>query len=138
MPKNEISRDQEIELTLYLPEGSILYAEESTYNYHRNNTHYYNDILNNGMEEQHLLVKHAKLECLDCDTDNNEENNNKQSNTTTQDDAIIVVNEDGLVAKTKNLDVIINDEGAKASTKNVKVTINEDDGINITSNKDNK
>ncbi|QCE42122.1 PspC domain-containing protein [Psychroserpens sp. NJDZ02] len=138
VPKNEISRDQEIELTLYLPEGSILYAEESTYNYHKNNTHYYNDILNNGMEEQHLLVKHAKLECLDCDTDNNEENNNKQSNTTTQDDAIIVVNEDGLVAKTKNLDVIINDEGAKASTENVKVTINEDDGINITSNKDNK
>ncbi|QXP59649.1 PspC domain-containing protein [Olleya sp. HaHaR_3_96] len=138
VPKNEISRDQEIELTLYLPEGSVLYAEESTYNYHRNNTHYYNDILNNGMEEQHLLVKRAKLECLDCDTENNDENNNNQSNTTPQDASIIVVNEDGLVAKTENLDVIINDEGAKASTKNVKVTINEEDGINITSNKDNK
>jgi phage shock protein PspC (stress-responsive transcriptional regulator) len=138
---NEISRDQEVELTLYLPEGTILYAEESTYNYHRNNTHYYNDILNNGMEEHFLLVKRAKLECLDCDTeetDETETNSNNQSNTNNQNQSTLVVNNDGIVAKTETLDIIVNDEGAKASTKNVKVTINDEDGINITNHKNNK
>ncbi|PKG51425.1 PspC domain-containing protein [Olleya sp. 1-3] len=138
---NEISRDQEVELTLYLPEGTVLYAEESTYNYHRNNRHYYNDILDNGMEEHFLLVKRAKLECLDCDTEETDEtkiNSNNQSNTNNQNQSTLVVNNDGIVAKTENLDIIVNDEGAKASTKNVKVTINEEDGINITNHKNNK
>lgn len=127
---NDISRDQEVELTVYLPEGSVLFAEESTYNYHRNNSHYYNDILDNGMEEHFLLVKRAKLECLDCDDDNNTLPSDNDNTST------IVVNQEGLVAKTDTMDVIINDEGAKASTKNVKVTINDEDGINITNNKD--
>ncbi|MGB6269656.1 MAG: hypothetical protein WBF67_11685, partial [Olleya sp.] len=129
---NAISRDQQIELTLYLPEGTILFAEESTYNYHRNNSHYYNDILENGMEEHYLLVKRAKLECLDCEEDNDNTMTDEEETST------LVINEDGLVAKTKTMDVIINDEGAKASTKNIKVTINEEDGINITDNKNNK
>ena len=29
-------RDQSVELTLYLPEGSVLYADENTYSFHRN------------------------------------------------------------------------------------------------------
>ncbi|WGD35040.1 PspC domain-containing protein [Olleya sp. YS] len=133
VPNNAISRDQEVELTLYLPEGSILYAEESTYNYHKNNSHYYNDILNNGMEEHYLLVKRAKLECLDCEED---EKDNDQTMTNEEDTSTLVVNEDGLVAKSETMDVIINDEGAKASTKNVEVTITEEDGINITNKND--
>ncbi len=131
VPDNAVARDQEIELTLYLPEGSVLFAEESTYNYHRNNSNYYNDILENGMEEHYLLVKRAKLECLDCDDED------EQANISSEDNSIIVVNEEGVVAKTESMDIIINDEGAKASTKNVKVTINEEDGISITNQKDN-
>ncbi|RAJ16817.1 PspC domain-containing protein [Olleya aquimaris] len=131
VPNNAISRDQEVELTLYLPEGSVLFAEESTYNYHRNNSHYYNDILNNGMEGHYLLVKRAKLECLDCDDYEDE-----QSYSDEDEVSILVLNEDGLVAKNETMDVIINDEGAKASTKNVKVTINEEDGVKITNKND--
>jgi hypothetical protein len=81
------------------------------------------------MEEHFLLVKRAKLECLDCDDDNDMASDNDNTST-------IVVNQEGIVAKTDTMDVIINDEGAKASTKKVKVTINEEDGINITNNKD--
>ncbi len=58
-------RDQEIEIILYLPEGVILNADESTYSFHRNDS-YYNDILDNGMEGYNLIVEDDFLKCLDC------------------------------------------------------------------------
>ena len=58
-------RDQEVEIVVYLPEGSILIADENTYSFHRNYARY-DDILNNGDEGQHLLIHKGKTECLDC------------------------------------------------------------------------
>ncbi|QIE58107.1 PspC domain-containing protein [Rasiella rasia] len=58
-------RDQEIDITLHLPEGTILFAEENTYSFHRNDSRY-GDILHNGKEEHYLLVLKNKLECIDC------------------------------------------------------------------------
>lgn len=58
-------RDQEIDITLHLPEGTILFAEENTYSFHRNDSRY-KDILHNGKEEHYLLVLKNKLECIDC------------------------------------------------------------------------
>ncbi|WP_289046363.1 PspC domain-containing protein [uncultured Olleya sp.] len=127
VPNDAISRDQEVELTLFLPEGTILYAEESTYNYHRNNTHYYNDILNNGMEEHYLLVKRSKLLCLDCDNQNNDVNQ-QQINTK----PLINKNNSNDVNKPKNAETIIDNEGTEVSTENINVTIDNKNGINIT------
>ena len=59
-------RDQSVELTLYLPEGSVLYADENTYSFHRN-TSIYGDILDNGSEEHYLRILKNDTECLDCD-----------------------------------------------------------------------
>lgn len=61
-------RDQEIEITLFLPEGSVLVAEDNTYSYHRNYSRY-NDILDNGMEGKSLLILKNKVQCLDCPND---------------------------------------------------------------------
>ena len=58
-------RNQEVEVVLYLPVGTILYAEKNTYSFHRNNSNY-NDILDNGDEEQYLRILPGKTECLDC------------------------------------------------------------------------
>ncbi len=58
-------RDQEVEVIVYLPEGSILFADENTYSYHRNSSRY-NDILKNGYEEHYLLIKEDKTYCLEC------------------------------------------------------------------------
>lgn len=127
VPNDAISRDQEVELTLFLPEGTILYAEESTYNYHRNNTHYYNDILNNGMEEHYLLVKRSKLLCLDCDNQNNDVNH-QQINTK----PLINKNNSNDVNKPENTETIIESEGTEVSTENINVTIDNKNGINIT------
>ena len=62
--ENKLS-EQEVLVILYLPEGTILYAERNTYSFHRNSS-YYNDILNNGMEEHYLRIRKGKTECLDC------------------------------------------------------------------------
>ena len=58
-------KNQEMKIILYLPEGSVLFADENTYTYHRNNSNH-DDILDNGQEEHYLKVMHNKLECIDC------------------------------------------------------------------------
>lgn len=58
-------RDQEMEIVVYLPVGTVLYADQNTYTFHRNDS-YYRDILNNGDEEQYLLIEDGSTTCLDC------------------------------------------------------------------------
>ncbi len=58
-------RNQEIEVIVYLPIGSVLYADDNTYSYHRND-YYHQDILQNGDEEHYLLIEKDKTSCLDC------------------------------------------------------------------------
>ena len=65
-------RDQEVELIVYLPVGTILYANDNTYSFHRNDYHY-RDILDNGDEEHYLLIKDGETKCLDCPARENED-----------------------------------------------------------------
>ncbi len=60
--------DKEVRVIVYLPEGSVLYADDNTYTYHRNDS-YYRDILDNGDEEKFLSVENNYLRCLDCPVD---------------------------------------------------------------------
>lgn len=60
--------DKEVRVIVYLPEGSVLYADDNTYTYHRNDS-YYRDILDNGDEEKFLGVENNYLRCLDCPVD---------------------------------------------------------------------
>jgi len=73
-------RDQEVEIMLYLPVGTIIYAEDNTYSFHRNDSHF-NDILNNGDEEHYLRILENKTECLDCPTrtEKNWESNDEET-----------------------------------------------------------
>lgn len=58
-------RDQEVTVIVYLPEGTILYADNNTYSFHRNDYHH-RDILENGDEEQFLLIMDGSTKCLTC------------------------------------------------------------------------
>lgn len=58
-------RDQEVEVIVYLPIGTVLYADDNTYSFHRNDS-YYRDILDNGDEEHYLLIEDGQTRCLDC------------------------------------------------------------------------
>ncbi len=117
--------DQKVELTLYLPEGTTVYADDNTYSYHRNSDHY-NDILKNGSEEHYLKVIEDDMVCLDCEDD-------FEIKVDIHDDERgIKVNEDGVEIKSDNGSLIIDEDGVKAKTDNVKVNIDEN-GIEITS-----
>lgn len=65
--------EQEVMVILYVPEGTVIYADDNTYSFHRNSS-YYNDILDNGMEEQYLKIIEDGTECLDCEIEEEDEN----------------------------------------------------------------
>ena len=58
-------RDQEVEVVLYLPEGSIINIDNNTYSFHTNSSRY-RDIIDNGDEEQYLKVIRDDVICIDC------------------------------------------------------------------------
>lgn len=58
-------RDQEVTVIVYLPEGTILYAEDNTYSYHLNDKKY-RDILHSGSEGKYLLIADQETRCLNC------------------------------------------------------------------------
>jgi phage shock protein PspC (stress-responsive transcriptional regulator) len=58
-------RDQEVQLTVYLPEGSIVNIDDNTYSFHRNYSQY-KDIIDNGFEDHYLKVIKDDVICLDC------------------------------------------------------------------------
>ncbi|WP_425077027.1 PspC domain-containing protein [Psychroserpens sp. S379A] len=120
-------RDQEIEVTLYLPEGTILYAEDNTYSYHRNSS-YYNDILDNGMENQFLEITTNGVKCLDCPEDEEFKVKVDIENETTG----LKINDEGIEVNTEDSSLKIDNDGIKAKSDSVNLNI-DDDGIEITS-----
>ena len=61
-------RDQDVTITLYMPEGSIIYADESTRNYR--SWRYSSDIISRGKQNHYLKIRYNDVECLDCDDEN--------------------------------------------------------------------
>ena len=102
--KNKFS-EQNVLIILYLPEGTTLFANNNTYSFHRNSS-YYNDILDNGMEEHYLKILENDTVCLDCEIE-------------VKDDSINSTSEP-IEAKTIN-----------ENTPEVSIKINDDDGVNI-------
>ncbi|SKB81896.1 phage shock protein C (PspC) family protein [Salegentibacter holothuriorum] len=58
-------RDQEVKVTLYLPEGTTFFADNNTSSFHRN-TDYWGDILISGDEEKYLKITEDEAICEDC------------------------------------------------------------------------
>jgi phage shock protein PspC (stress-responsive transcriptional regulator) len=107
-------RDQEVELVLYLPVGTVLFADRNTYSFHKNSSRY-DDILNNGDEEYFLRILENRTQCLDCKEDldgmiksNTDENADwendveKDFNNKTNDSDRRVFDEDGNEVKNNN------------------------------------
>jgi len=135
IPNNEAKRDQKVEITVYLPEGSVIYNNPNTESfisyssfdgYLRENTGHY------------FKIEQNNATCLDCpeDQDEDEDENELKINVDLDGETSkIKFNEDGFEAKGENLKIKINDTVFDASTKNVKVIIDDEEGINITNNK---
>ncbi|MUU77581.1 PspC domain-containing protein [Winogradskyella endarachnes] len=118
--------DQHIEIIIYLPEGTTLFANNNTYNFHKNYSSA-NDILDNGMENQYLKVIEDDVECLDCE---------RKKNTLDEDDYIT---EDSYTQESKSDATIVNasnesepnTQESKSKTSTVDYEINEEDGVTI-------
>ncbi len=65
-------RDQEVELTLYLPKGTLFKVDNSVENYDRSNDEFFN--LHYSSENYIYQVENAQVKCLNCPLSENEYN----------------------------------------------------------------
>ena len=121
-------RDQEVEITIYLPEGSIVYADGNTYSFHRNSS-YYRDILDNGFEDHYMQVTDGDLVCIDCPKDGPY----KVNIDIRDEDSSIRYDENGLEIKDADVEIKVNRTKVLDSTDSVKVKV-DSTGINIQDN----
>ena len=118
-------RDQEVYVTLYLPEGTTLYADKNTYSFHRNPS-YYEDILDNGMEGHYLKVIKDGIDCPDCDDDF------KINVDINDEDSRVRLDEHGFEIKGEGGSLKIDKDGIDGKSEDVKVKI-DSNGIEIKS-----
>ncbi|MDC8003516.1 PspC domain-containing protein [Aureisphaera galaxeae] len=126
-------RDQEVEVIVYLPVGTIIYADNNTYTFHRNDS-YYRDILDNGDEEQYLMIEDGKTRCLDCPDKDEFDSSSKDDKEEWEEDWDEEWDESGgFYIKDENGDFIkVNRNGLKIKDSDGdKVIIDTTDGIQI-------
>lgn len=118
--------NQEVELTLYLPEGTVIKAHDNTYYYHRNTEHY-GDILDNGTEGQYLRILDGETECLDCDSKSFSIEEDDSEKVIIDGNGIRIIDSDGekVIIDRNGLDINVEEEGEQ-----IKMKIDED-GIKI-------
>lgn len=107
-------RDQEVEVTLYLPEGTTLYADDNTSSFHRNSNRY-GDILINGEEEHYIKILEDGASCLDCPLEEWDDNDDDED-WDDEDEFNARVEVDG-----KEVNVKINGDGVRVNDKEGKV-----------------
>ena len=98
-----VFRDQDLQVTLYIPENQVVYLDESTRSFLRyiETTH---DMYRGDMAGHHFKMTQEGLDCLDCDEDiwSTEEDE--------KDGVKLNIDEEGIQLK-------INDDGEKAEVK---------------------
>ena len=98
-----VFRDQDLQVTLYIPENQVVYLDESTRSFLRyiKTTH---DMYRGDMAGHHFKMTQEGLDCLDCDEDiwSTEEDE--------KDGVKLNIDEEGIQLK-------INDDGEKAEVK---------------------
>ena len=112
-------REQEVELYLYLPEGTLLKPDASLQNYDRSDDAFFN--LHFSSDNYIYRVNNSQIKCLNCPDNENEwddvENGNDSSNVTINEDGISIkkdtllksnrrfkelkINKDGIIIKTE-------------------------------------
>ncbi|MEZ4796715.1 MAG: PspC domain-containing protein [Flavobacteriaceae bacterium] len=101
-------RDQDVRITLYMPEGSVIYSDESTRNYR--SWRYTSDIITHGKENHYLKIKYNDTDCLDCD-----------------DDSIIEIKDEDASFEMNRDKIEYKDEEVKATIDSSGISINSND-----------
>ena len=106
-------RDQEIEITLFLPEGTLFKVDSSVENYDRSDDEYFN--LHFSSDKYLYKVFDSKVKCLDCPAEEDEYNDNGDDN---DDNTSVTINKDGVS--------IINDTIIRSNDNIKELKINKD------------
>jgi hypothetical protein len=132
-----------VEVILYLPEGTVLFADENTNSFHRNFHYSYyssdgdveihsefdhtDDLLDDGLEGHYLKILNNEIRCLDCTDDNF-----KMKVDLKDDGSEFKLDENGIRIKNDSNSIEINTKGIKSESESVRVNIGKN-GIEITS-----
>ena len=104
-------RDQEIQVTVFLPEGSTLYADDNTSSFHRNYDSF-GDILISGEEGHYLKILENEAFCADCPKESWDTNDDTwdrdEEDLDAADDFNARINVNG-----EEMNIRINDEGVE-------------------------
>lgn len=113
-------RDQEIEITLYLPEGILFKTDSSVQDYDWSNDDFFN--LHYSSDNYTYKVDSAKVKCLDCPADENEyndvdEDNDNETNVTITKDGVTVESDSVVKTKKEFKELKINKDGIIIKTE---------------------
>ena len=124
--------DQQVEVTMFLPVGTTLYADKNTYDYHSNDS-WRGDILDHGQEEHYLIVEKDKMLCETCPVDTNDDDwDTDDENWDNDDDEFNAkINSNG-----EEFNVKINENGIEVNNEKVNSLRINGDGIEINSRSD--
>lgn len=115
-------RDQEIKVTLTLPEGITIYADDNTSGF--NNSWKYDDYISiDGKEGEYIKLVDGKFECEECPEDENDWEYNEWD----EDDDSVNIN---INSEDNDFKLKIGEDGVELNNEPVKVKIDED-GIEI-------
>ena len=80
-------RDQEVTVTVFLPEGSVLVADKNTRSFHSNYSNM-GDILDYGKEGHYLRIIEGDVQCLDCPVETYNDDDNEVDKNSYEDDVM--------------------------------------------------
>ena len=120
-------RDQEIEITLFLPVGTVFQVDKSAKNYDRSNDDFFD--LNESSDRYTYKVLNSKVQCLDCPAgDYNNDYEDEDTDVDVDGEVDIRLNEGGnnSISINKNGITINNDTIVKSTTTKHELRINKD------------
>ncbi|WP_348810600.1 PspC domain-containing protein [Flavobacterium maritimum] len=112
-------RDQEVEIFLYLPEGTLLKPDASIQNYDDSDDSFFN--LHYSSDNYIYKVESSQIKCLNCPADENEyddvENDETETSVTINEDGVSVKNDTIISSKNNIQELKINKDGIIIKTK---------------------
>jgi phage shock protein PspC (stress-responsive transcriptional regulator) len=115
-------RDQEVEIFLYLPKGTLLKPDSSLQNYDRSDDSFFN--FHYSSDNYIYRVENSQIKCLNCPADENEYNDVANESQNDSTDVTVTINKNG---------VSIEKDSLKSNSSNKGLKINKD-GIIIKTN----
>ena len=116
-------RDQEVEIFLYLPEGTLLKPDSSVQDYDRSDDSFFN--LHYSSDSYIYKVENSQIKCLNCpadeneydDVDNDMDNDSNQTSVTINKEGVSVKNDTIINSKNNIQELKINKDGIIIKTK---------------------